>query len=68
VSDGRLSFSKCPSLALSLDAASGSTVAATSGPSVVVLDQSVGSGAYTYVVSGDGTGQCSFTLTVTDPL
>jgi hypothetical protein len=59
LSDARLSFSKCSSLSLSL-----SNAASASGPSVVVLDQTLAAGTYTYTVSG---GKCSFTLTVNSP-
>ena len=59
LADARLAFSKCSSLALGL-----STGASASGPSVVVLDAIIASGAYTYTVSG---GHCSFTLTVASP-
>jgi Subtilase family len=59
LADARLSFSKCSSLALAL-----SNGARTSGPSVVVLDQTLAAGTYAYTISG---GRCSFTLTVTAP-
>jgi subtilisin family serine protease len=60
--DARLSFAKCGTLSLSLQGG-GSTLATTSGPSIVVLDQATGGGSFSYSVYG--TGQCSFTLTVT---
>jgi thermitase len=59
VADAKLSFSKCGSLSLGL-----SNGAGTNGPSVVVLDQTLSGGTYTYTVGG---GKCSFTLTVTTP-
>jgi thermitase len=59
VADARLSFSKCSSMSLGL-----SNGAGTNGPSVVVLDQTLSGGTYTYTVGG---GKCSFTLTVTTP-
>ena len=59
LAQAHLSFSKCSSLALGL-----SNGASTKGPSVVALNASLASGAYTYTVSG---GRCSFTLTVTSP-
>jgi len=59
LADARLSFSKCNSLSLAL-----SNAASASGPSVVVLDQTLAAGTYTYTVSG---GKCSFALTVTSP-
>jgi thermitase len=61
----RLSFSKCSSLALAVKSAGGPTLAGVSGPSVLVLDQTLAAGTYTYVVSGSS--RCSFTLTVTSP-
>jgi hypothetical protein len=44
---------------------SGTTkIAATRGPSVVALDQSLAPGTYIYEVTG---GRCSFTLTLSAP-
>jgi len=63
MTSAKLSFSKCSSLNLSLDAKGGGHLASTAGPSVVLLDQPVAAGTYTYVVSGNA--QCSFTLVVT---
>lgn len=63
--DARLSFSNCKTLTLALKSATGSSLAGVSGPSVLVLDQTLAAGSYTYVVSG--TGRCSFGLTVTSP-
>lgn len=59
LADARLSFSKCSSLTLAI-----SNGASANGPSVVVLDQTLSAGTYTYSVSG---GKCSFTLTITAP-
>jgi subtilisin family serine protease len=59
--DAELSFTKCPTLALSLGAAD-TTLDSTSGPSVVVLDRTLPAGSYSYVVSGSD--RCSFSLTV----
>jgi subtilisin family serine protease len=63
--DARLSFSSCKSLTLTLKSAAGTTLASASGPSVLVLDQTLSAGTYTYVVSG--ASRCSFGLTVTSP-
>jgi thermitase len=63
--DARLSFSKCSSLTLAVKPVGGSTLAAVSGPSVLILDQTLAVGAYAYVVSGSS--RCSFALTVTSP-
>lgn len=41
----------------------GASLASVSGPSVLVLDQTLVAGSYAYVVSG--TSRCSFALTVT---
>jgi hypothetical protein len=65
LSDARLSFSKCPSLTLAVKPAAGSTLASVSGPSVLVLDQTLAAGPYVYAVSGST--RCSFTLRVTSP-
>lgn len=65
LADARLSFSNCKSLTLTLKSAAGTTLAGASGPSVLVLDQTLAAGTYTYVVSGSG--RCSFGLTVTSP-
>jgi hypothetical protein len=65
LADARLSFSNCKTLTLTLKSATGSTLAGVSGPSVLVLDQTLAAGTYTYVVSG--TSRCSFGLTVTSP-
>jgi hypothetical protein len=59
LADAQLAFSKCSSLSLALSNGAGKT-----GPSIVVLDQTLSAGTYTYTVSG---GKCSFTLTVTSP-
>jgi len=61
--NARLAFSKCQAMTLGLSAADGTTVATVSGPSVVVLDDLLGQGTYSYTVSA--TAQCSFSLTVT---
>ncbi len=65
LADARLSFSGCKSLTLTLQSAAGTTLASASGPSVLVLDQTLATGTYTYVVSGSN--RCSFGLTVTSP-
>jgi hypothetical protein len=65
MSNARLSFTKCQQLSLSLQGSAAAPVASTSGPSVLVLDQSTTSGTYAYTVSG--VSQCSFSLTVTLP-
>ncbi|HEX5526976.1 MAG TPA: S8 family serine peptidase [Solirubrobacterales bacterium] len=65
LADARLSFSNCKSLTLTLQSAAGTTLASASGPSMLVLDQTLAAGTYTYVVSGSG--RCSFGLTVTSP-
>ncbi|HEX2391638.1 MAG TPA: S8 family serine peptidase [Solirubrobacterales bacterium] len=65
LADARLSFSGCKALTLSLKSAWGATVSSVSGPSVLVLEQTLAAGSYTYVVSGGG--RCSFALTVTSP-
>lgn len=65
LADARLSFGNCKSLTLTLQSAAGTTLASASGPSVLVLDQTLAAGTYTYVVSG--TSRCSFGLTVTSP-
>lgn len=62
----RLSFSKCPSLTLAVKPVAGPTLASVSGPSALVLDQTLAAGAYTYVVSGST--RCPFGLTVTSPV
>ena len=62
---GRLSFTKTSSLTLSVVAADGSVVARTSGPSPVSISAPVQGGSYTVVVSGSG--NASFSLTVTYP-
>ncbi len=63
LAEARLSYSaKCPPLTLGLDSSAGATVAGKSGPSVLVLSQTLSAGSYTYVVSGST--RCSFTLTV----
>jgi thermitase len=59
LAQARLSFSKCTSLALGL-----SNGPSAKGSSVLALNASLASGAYTYTVSG---GRCSFTLTVSSP-
>jgi hypothetical protein len=59
VADAQLSFGKCSALSLGL-----SNGAGKSGPSVIVLDQTLAAGTYGYTVGG---GKCSFTLTVTAP-
>lgn len=59
VADAQLSFSKCSSLSLGM-----SNGAGKSGPSVIVLDETLAAGSYTYTVGG---GKCSFTLAVTAP-
>jgi Subtilase family len=64
LADARLSFSKCSSLSLGVQSTAGAAVATKTGPSVVVLDATLGAGGYSYSVSG---GRCSFTLTVTSP-
>jgi len=58
----QLSFTKCSSLSLTLTNSSGTTLATATGPSVVVLDATLPSGNYVYIVTG---GKCSFTLDVT---
>jgi len=58
----RLTFSKCRSLSLALSNGA-ATVASTSGPSVVILDQLTSGGSYSFTVSGSA--QCSFSLSVT---
>ena len=63
LADARLSFSNCKSLTLTLRSAAGATLASASGPSVLVLDQTLAAGTYAYVVSG--VSRCSFGLTVT---
>jgi Subtilase family len=65
LADARLSFTGCKALTLSLKSASGASVSSVSGASVLVLDQTLTAGGYTYVVSG--AGHCSFGLTVTSP-
>jgi hypothetical protein len=60
-SNAQLSFTKCPSLTLTITSG-GATVATLTGPSVVTLAPTLAAGTYTYTVSG---GRCSFTLTVT---
>lgn len=65
LADAKLTFSKCSSLDLELKSFDGATIGSKSGASVLILDQNVTAGAYTYVVSG---GQCSFTLTVTSAI
>jgi hypothetical protein len=65
LADARLSFSKCPSLTLAVAPTAAPTLASVSGSSVLVLDQALAGGAYTYVVSGST--RCSFTLTLTSP-
>lgn len=63
LADARLSFGSCGSLTLTLKSAAGATLASVSGLSVLVLDQTLAGGGYTYVVSGSG--RCSFALKVT---
>jgi len=65
LADARLSFSGCKSLTLTLKSATGAMVASVSGPSVLVLDQTLAAGGYTYVVSGSS--RCSFALTDRSP-
>jgi hypothetical protein len=43
----------------------GNTVGSASGPSIVALTATVGTGTYPYVVSGSG--KCNFSLTVIVP-
>jgi hypothetical protein len=62
LSDAKLSFSRCSSLSLGLSGPGMAGTVPVSGPSVLVLDQTVAGGSYGYTVSG---GKCSFTLTVT---
>jgi len=63
LADARLSFSGCKTLTLGLASAAGVSLAGVSGPSVLVLDQTLAAGTYSYVVTGSS--RCSFTLTVT---
>jgi hypothetical protein len=65
LADAQLAFSKCRSLSLAVEPAGGPTLAAVSGPSVLVLDQTLVAGAYLYTVSGSS--RCSFTLTIASP-
>jgi Subtilase family/Fervidolysin N-terminal prodomain len=66
LAEAQLSFaSKCATLTLALQSGGGSTLASTTGPSVLELDHALAAGSYVYVVSG--VGRCSFTLTVTAP-
>jgi hypothetical protein len=58
-----LKFNKAPSLSLAVRDASGATQVAGSGPSVLSLLATMPAGSYTLVVSGSG--NASFTLTVT---
>jgi subtilisin family serine protease len=57
-----LQFARLSSMSLTVQAANGSTVGSTSGPSVLRLLASLPAGTYTYVVSGSGS--VSFTLSV----
>jgi subtilisin family serine protease len=59
-----LSFSKQPSLTLTVYDTVGGTVGTASGPSIVKLVQTLGAGTYTFQVSGGGKSGCSFTLNV----
>jgi hypothetical protein len=61
-SQAQLSFSRCSSLSLGLSGPGWSSSAPVTGPSVLVLNATVGGGTYTYTVSG---AKCAFTLTVT---
>jgi Subtilase family/Fervidolysin N-terminal prodomain len=58
----RLSFTKCPSLTLTLKSG-GTAVASVTGASVLALDRTLAAGSYTFTVSGSS--RCSFTLAVT---
>ena len=58
-----LTFTKAPSLTLTVRAADGTVVAQASGSSVLRLAPNVARGTYQLVVSG--TASASFTLTVT---
>jgi hypothetical protein len=64
LADAQLSFTKCSTLSLALQSNAASSLAAKTGPSVIVLDSTLPAGKYTYAVSG---GRCSFTLTITSP-
>jgi subtilisin family serine protease len=66
VASAALSFSKTPSLSLTVQSASGSVVGTASGASVLPLIASLPAGSYTYVVGG-ASGNASFTLTVSYP-
>ena len=64
-SDATLTFSKSPSLTVTLLAPDGTTVATVSGSSGVRLVRSLSAGTYTYVVSGAvKKGSASFSLEV----
>lgn len=66
LADADLSFGSCKAMTLTLKSAAGATLASVSGPSVLVLDQTLAAGTYIYVVSG--ASRCSFGLTVTSPV
>jgi hypothetical protein len=61
-----LSFSKSPTLSLTVRSADGSVVGSASGASVLPLIAKLSAGTYTYVVSG-ANGNAGFSLTVSYP-
>jgi hypothetical protein len=66
VADAALSFSKSPTLSLTVRSADGSVVGSASGASVLPLIAKLSAGTYTYVVSG-ANGNAGFSLTVSYP-
>jgi thermitase len=59
-----LSFTKVSSLTLTVRRSDGATVGTATGASILGLTESLGAGAYSYVVTGAG-GNASFTLNLT---